>query len=313
MQAPSGRQVELRHGDQRAVVVEVGGGLREYVVAGEPVVDGYPVDRMADGGRGMPLIPWPNRLADGSYELDGQRYQLPINEVPRQNASHGLTGWLNWSVAEQSPAGVRMQLLLYPRPGYPFSLELSIDYTLDDDGLRVRTTAANVGTTRLPFGSGQHPYFTVGTPVVDTAILRVPAEQVVELDPQRRLPTGARRPVTDSVEDFLGPRPIGESVLDACYTGLIRDADGCARATLQHPDGGRGLTVWVDHTYRYLQVFSGDTLPAARRRQGLAIEPMTCPPNAFRTGDDLVILEPGQSHVSTWGVSPHLTADDRRA
>src|SRR5258707_11457460 len=95
-EAPSGRQFELRSGRQRAVVVEVGGGLREYEVDGQPVLDGYGVDAMADGGRGQPLLPWPNRIADGQYEFGGTRLQLPIDEVSRHNAAHGLTPWGNW-------------------------------------------------------------------------------------------------------------------------------------------------------------------------------------------------------------------------
>ena len=94
---PSGAQYELRLGNQRAIVVEVGGGLREYEVDGQAVLDGYPVERMADGGRGQPLLPWPNRLRDGQYEFDGEHLQLPIEEVGRNNAIHGLTRWVNWT------------------------------------------------------------------------------------------------------------------------------------------------------------------------------------------------------------------------
>src|SRR5262249_15096995 len=116
MEPPYGRQIEIRHGSQRAIVVEVGGGLREYEVDGQPVLDGFPINRMADGGRGQPLLPWPNRLADGEYTFDGRSLQLPIDEPARNNASHGLTRWLNWQVAEQAREHVTMALVLHPRP-----------------------------------------------------------------------------------------------------------------------------------------------------------------------------------------------------
>lgn len=300
--AYSGLQIEIRHGLQRAVVVEVGAGLREYTVDGQPVLDGYPIDAMCDGGRGLPLLPWPNRLADGEYTFDGQALRLPIEEVGRRNAMHGLTRWLNWNVLEQAADRVRMGLVIYPRTGYPFTLDLSIEYALAAAGLSVTTTARNLGQRALPFGAGQHPYVTVGTPLVDSASLHLPAHARLELDAERRLPTGTRLPVDGTEFDFRTPRPIGASVLDDCFTSLDRGDDGLARVRLADPATARALTMWMDARYGYVQVFSGDTLPAARRRRGLAIEPMTCPPNAFATGTDLIVLQPDESCSMAWGL-----------
>ena len=78
MIAPSGKQITIVAKDQQAVVVEVGGGLRSYSVGGRELLDGYGADEMSSSGRGQMLIPWPNRLEDGSYEFNGLRYQLPI-------------------------------------------------------------------------------------------------------------------------------------------------------------------------------------------------------------------------------------------
>nr|WP_219420306.1 hypothetical protein [Pseudonocardia nigra] len=64
---PSGRQHTIVHRDDRAVIVEVGGGLRSYVADGRELLDGYAEDEMATSARGQPLIPWPNRLRDGQY------------------------------------------------------------------------------------------------------------------------------------------------------------------------------------------------------------------------------------------------------
>jgi aldose 1-epimerase len=302
-EAPSGTQWEIRHGQQRAVIVEVGGGLREYTDGSAAVLDGYPAERMADGGRGQPLLPWPNRLADGRYTFDGRDHQLAIDEVASNNAIHGLTRWLNWHVVAQTASSIRVGHLLRPRPGYPFSLGLEIEYTLADTGLTVRTTARNRGTTPLPFGAGQHPYFTVGTPLVDAAVLELPTRARLELDTQRGLPTGTVRPVADTALDYTVPRSIGSTILDDCFCDLVRGDDGRARASLSDPSSGRRLTVWLGAAYRYLQVFSGETLAPERRRQSLAIEPMTCPPNAFRTGTDLITLQPDQSVELEWGVT----------
>jgi aldose 1-epimerase len=299
---PSGRQVEIRHGRQRAVVVEVGGGLREYDVDGMAVLDGYALQDMADGGRGQVLLPWPNRLRDGQYAFGGQELQLPIDEVARHNALHGLTRWLTWSVADLQSAKARLEHIIYPRPGYPFTLQLSIEYALSDAGLTVRTMARNLGHDALPFGAGHHPYLSVGTPVVDAATLQVPAESRLELDADRRLPTGRILAVHASEYDFRRSRPIGSLLLDDCYTDLHRDSDGLAHVSLSEPRSGRSVLMWMDRHYSYAMVFSGDSLTAERRRRGLAVEPMTCPPDAFRTQTDLIVLEPDESIALEWGL-----------
>ncbi len=157
MIAPSGEQIEIAVGDQRAVVVEVGGGLRSYSAGSRELVDGYRADEMSSSGRGQVLIPWPNRLQDGRYEFDGRRHQLPLNEPEHRNAIHGLVRWANWTTAEREPHRAVMEHVLHPQPGYPFSLRISIEYALTDSGLRVRTTARNLGTDPCPYGSGAHP------------------------------------------------------------------------------------------------------------------------------------------------------------
>jgi aldose 1-epimerase len=300
---PSGTQYELRLGEQRAIVVEVGGGLREYVVDDQPVLDGYPLDKMADGGRGQPLLPWPNRLGDGQYQFDGETLQLPIDEVGRRHAIHGLTRWLNWTLVDQADDRLLLAQRIYPRPGYPFTLDLQIEYALDHSGLTVRTTAHNVGQRKLPFGAGQHPYFTVGGALVDSAKLKLPANSRLELDDERRLPTGRPLAVDTTEFDFRQSRRIGTFVIDECFTDIIRDSGGRAQVVVTDPASQRSVVVWMAERYRYIQAFTGDTLAPERRRRGLAIEPMTCPPDAFRTGTDLIILQPDESCTLEWGVS----------
>ncbi len=183
----------------------------------------------------------------------------------------------------------------------PFSLELSIEYAVSSAGLRVRTTATNVGPDPCPFGSGAHPYLAVGTTTVDPVILRAPGRTVLRSD-ERGIPVGSG-PVAGTEYDFRQPRPIGPTKLDHAFTDLERNEQGLACVELRHPDGEVGLTLWVDASYSYLMLFSGDPLPDVNRRS-LAVEPMTCPPNAFQSGDDLIVLEPGRSVTGTWGIRP---------
>jgi len=297
---PSGEQITIAARDQEAVVVEVGGGLRSYSVGGRELVDGYRADEMSSSGRGQVLIPWPNRLEDGSYEFDGQRHQLSLNEPERRNAIHGLVRWSAWTATEREPHRAVMEHVLYPQPGYPFSLGISIEYALSDSGLQVRTTATNLGTQSCPYGSGAHPYLTLGTATIDGLILHVPGQTVLRSD-ERGLPI--RREAVEGTEyDFRQPKRIGSIKLDHAFTDLERDADGLARVELRDSDRETKVSLWVDQSYPYLMLFSGDPLPNVHRRS-LAVEPMTCPPNAFRTGDALIRLEPGASFTGTWGIA----------
>jgi aldose 1-epimerase len=306
LEPPTGTQFEILSAGHRVVVVEVGAGLREYEFKGQPVLDGFGVEAMPDGARGQPLLPWPNRLADGQYEFGGQRLQLPIDEVSRHNASHGLTRWLNWTLVSHTDNRVELQHVLHPRPGYPFTLKLDITYSVGPDGLSVQTRAHNLGQQALPFGAGQHPYFTLGTPTVDALLLRIPAESRLDLDPERRLPTGRILATRDTPYDFRASRAIGTFEIDACFAELAPDQDGRIRVMLSAPNEGRRLTVWMDPPYRYVQAFTGDTLAVNRRRNGIAIEPMTCPPNAFATHTDVVVLEPDATVDLAWGLTPEF-------
>jgi aldose 1-epimerase len=298
--APTGEQVELVHGDQRAVVVEVGGGLRAYAAGQRELLDGYDVDAMSTSGRGQLLIPWPNRLQDGRYEFDGRRHQLALSEPEHGNAIHGLVRWTRWFVREREADRVLLEHVLHPQPGYPFSLALEVEYALAADGLSVRTTATNIGVDACPYGAGVHPYLTVGTASVDAAILTSPGATVIRSD-DRGLPVGTD-PVERTPFDFRRARAIAATTLDHAFTDLERGDDGLARVELRHPDGS-GVVLWVDEGYRYLMLFTGDPLPDVGRRS-LAVEPMTCPPNAFRTGESLVRLEPGETHTARWGLTP---------
>ena len=304
MIAPSGEQVEITLGDQRAVVVEVGGGLRTYSVGGRELLDGYEADEICTSGRGQVLLPWPNRTEDGVYEFDGQVHQLALDEPERRNAIHGLVRWSAWSIRERDPGRVVLEHLLRPQPGYPFSLAVSIEYALSDQGLSIATTATNTGPDPAPYGYGCHPYLTLGTETVDSLVLTAPGRAVLHSD-DRGLPTG-QVAAAGTEYDFTRPRAIGATQLDHCFTELER-VDGVARVELHDPDENAGLTVWMDEAYGYLQLFTGDPLPDVDRRS-LAVEPMTCPPNAFRTGKALIRLEPGDSFTSTWGIAPAAAA-----
>ncbi len=298
---PSGEQVELVRGsvrgEQRAVVVEVGGGLRTYDVDGAPVVDGFGEQEMVTAARGQVLAPWPNRLHGGRYTWDGVEHEVPLDEPAQGNALHGLVRFRAWRVADRSEGAVTMALRLHPSPPYPFCLDLTARYVLTDDGLVVEHTATNVGSTAAPYALGTHPYITVGGRI-DEARLTLPARTWLPTD-ESQIPTGTE-PVDGTAYDFRTARPIGLLEIDHAFGDLQRGPDGRARLLFE---GERTVEVWVDEGFRWLEVFTGDVVPEPeRRRQGLGVEPMTAPPNAFVTGEGLLRLEPGDTATHQWGV-----------
>jgi aldose 1-epimerase len=297
----TGRQLELRADGASAVVTEVGASVRVLRLGGRDVLDGVGPGEPEFGGQGQALVPWPNRLRDGRYRFAGRELQLPLTEPEWGNAIHGLGRFVAWEVAEVAADRARLRLFVPPQPGYPFAIEVEVEHVLDAHGLTVRTTGRNLGDAELPFGAGFHPYLTVGTPGVDDTVLQVQAGTRLVTD-ERGIPTGERVAVAGTPYDFATPRPIGSTRLDTPFGDLARDDLGHATIRLRALDGA-GVDVWLDENHRYLMLFTGDTLSQPeRRRRSLAVEPMTCAPNAFRSGDGLRTLAPGQSLTCAWGI-----------
>ena len=290
----TGAQYEIAAGGYQAVAAELGGGLRELHYGGRPVIAEYQPDELPPGAAGQLLVPWPNRIDGGRYTVAGTEYQLDLSEPRAGNAIHGLGRWASWQLARHDRHAVTLRQELLGRTGYPFCLEMEVEYHLSDTGLRVSVTARNVGAHAAPYGTGSHPYLTAGAATVDECELTLPVARWLPAD-ERGIPAGPTRDVAGSALDFRAARPIGTAQLDHAFTGLDRDGQGRAWARLA--SNGTEVALWAGPDYRWLQVFTGDTLNAAHRRRAVAIEPMTCPPNAFATGTDLVMLDLSLIHI----------------
>lgn len=298
---PLGRQLALAAGDYAATIVEVGGGVRELRHRGRPLLDGYAATEVPEGARGQLLAPWPNRVDRGRYPFAGKERQLDLSEPERATAIHGLVRWEAWRVVEQAQDRVRLAHRLHPHPGYPHVLDLDVEHRLDPDaGLTTRVRATNVGAGPAPYGVGAHPYLTAGTPTIDACELLIPAATRLPTD-ERGIPTGTE-PVDGTPFDFRTPRPLGGLQIDYAFTDLARDEDGRATVVLRDPASGAATALWVDESCPWVEVFTGDGLPS-RRREGLGVEPMSCPPNALATGTGVVVLAPGATHVASWGIA----------
>lgn len=297
--APTGAQLRIVHGDHAATITEVGAAVREYTVGGRPVFVPFPADELSPAFNGGVLVPWPNRLRDGAYELDGTAYQVPITEPRRGTALHGLACWQRWGVVEHDVATVTLELALVPTPGYPFSVVTRVTYSLGDDGLHVRVRTTNVGPGAAPYGVGFHPWLSPNGADLDECTLRLDATTRVTTD-DRLLPTGTE-PASGSF-DLREARPLAGVDLDDAYVDVLRDDDGLSWTRLAAPDG-RTAAIWMDSTMDTWQVCTGDHVDPAFRRSGVAAEPMSCIADAFRTGDRLVRLTTGQTHEVTWGAT----------
>lgn len=301
---PSGEQWTIRHGDQEATLVEVGGGLRAYAAAGTDILAGYGVDEQAGAGRGQLLVPWPNRVRDGRYRFGGTDLQLALTEPARGNASHGLVRWALWSVAGRSESALTLAYRLHPQPGWPGHLDLEVEYSLEESGLTVASRATNTGAVAVPFGYGAHPYLAVGETTLAEVVLTVPATERVLVD-ERMLPSGTESVVGTEL-DFRAPRPLGETRLDTAFSGLARDGDGCWRVTLSGLSGRPDVSLWGDEAFGWAQVFTKHAEDTGGEGvRGIAVEPMTCPADAFNSGEGLVVLEPGQAWSARWGLTVH--------
>jgi len=298
--APSGEQLVIESDGYRAVVTESGAALRCLTSRGRDLVDGFAEDEMSSGGRGQLLVPWPNRIRDGRYSFGGQDHQLALTEPKRHNASHGLARWATWQVVDRREDSVALALKVMAQTGYPWTLRLHVRYTLDQDGLRVTQRAENLAGTAAPYASGAHPYLVAGPGPVDGWQLSCPAGVRGLSDPVRLLPEG-REDVDGTAYDFRSARSIGDVAMNHAFTSLATDGAGIATTTLLDPATQTGVALWVDSHHRWLMLYTADDVPATARRS-LAVEPMTANADAFNSGEDLVVIEPGGSFEASWGI-----------
>jgi len=289
-------EVRLSAGAAELAVNLRGGGMRRLRVGDWDLLQSYPAGTVVGGWPGAVLLPWPNRLRNGRWTWRGRDLQLPVTSPESPSAIHGLVGWQPWTALAVEDERATVATVVEPHPGYPFRLAAAVDYVLTADRLTVTARVRNVGVEPAPFGAGFHPYFSVGATDdgdIGEAELTLPARTALVLD--GGLPTGERTPFDGAVGR------IGDRALDDALTDLVRDEDGMARVALRGPAGE--LELAVDPAWQWLQVFTGDTLPEGRRRRSLAVEPMTCPPNALADGVDLIVLEPGAEWSGTWALA----------
>lgn len=287
----------IASGPYTALVTTRGGALRELRHQGRDLVVGFGPEGRIPDYRGVMCVPWPNRLADGRYTYAGKDFEAAINEPERGSALHGLATGMNWELRQAAADSVVLACRVGAGRHYPSDLEVSVTYSLGPGGLRSTVSTVNVGQAAAPYGVCPHPYLVAGQGRLDDWTLELPAHDFLEVTPDRLLPTGMKS-VEGHAFDFRSPRQLGSLKIDHAFTGISRDEQGLARVRVQDP-AGTGVELEWGAEWPWVQIHTADK-PVGPDRLGLAVEPMTCPPDAFNSGTDLVHLKPGESHAASW-------------
>lgn len=301
MAESTGAQFEITSAAGRAVITEVGAGLRAFEWHGVPYLETFPAD--ADKpplGAGSVLVPWPNRVAGGRWTFDGTTQELDQTEPERGNAIHGLTRHEKWRPVLREDSAITLAADVPVQHGWPVPLHTGITYSLTGDGLSVEHSVRNVGDRPVPFGIGCHPYPRAGRSKRDDCTLQLAAHTVLPLDATSMIPSGPATGVDGTVADFRRPRALAGIALDTPFGDCRPEADGLVHHRLTGPEGG--VELWAEAAFGWVQVFTPDTFPGAG--SVIAIEPMTCPPDALNSGIGLITVEPGQEWHGTWGIRP---------
>jgi aldose 1-epimerase len=300
----NGQRWDLEHGVQRASVVQRGGALQSYSVDGVDLVDGFADDERPPAFNGAVLAPWPNRIRDGRWSRNGRQHQLPVTEPGTGSALHGLVSDVLWELDAVSADAVTLGVPIEPSAGYPFQLRVTVTWSLSADGLRCQLGALNTGSEPAPFGVATHPFFRLPDARVDDIELLLPAGQWLETD-SNLLPL-ALRPTAGSELDFTTPRALAGLRLDTAFTAVTPDFAGISEAVLS--SRGSAVAIWAEPDFTWWQVYTSDYFEgdSERFRRSLAVEAMTCAPDAFNSGADLIMLEPGTPWSGSWGVRPQL-------
>lgn len=305
----SGRQFLLEHGPFRAAIASIGASLRALTHDGRDLVVPYAADELRPAFRGAILAPWPNRVVDGRYtDGVGVEQRLALTEPDRGHALHGLVGWHDFAAVDAGSDHVGLFARIPAQGGYPHQVDVTVDYRLDATGLTTTVTGSNVGSTVAPWGTGPHPYLVAGSGRVDAWELELPAHSVLTVTADRLIPlaTADVATVDGGYFDFRTRRALAGVEIDHAYTDLHRDPDGLTTVRVLEP-GGQGVAMVFDTVCPWIQIHTADRPEPENDRLGLAVEPMTCAPDAFNSGVGLIRLEPGQSHTAGWRIDA-LTA-----
>ena len=225
---------------------------------------------------------------------------MPIDEFDRQSSLHGYAYRYMWELVDLQESHVTLSWRSPDIAGYPFDITITATYALDENGLTETFTVHNNDSVKAPWAFGIHPWLangkqgaTAAERDADSAAchLQIKAASHVTVN-EALIPTGTE-PVTGIYDLNDGPTLEGRAFDDA-WVDVERAADGTTTTTFTRPDGIE-VKIIGDETINAWQCYTATGAPFAEHPYGIAVEPMTAPANAFRSGDHLTVIEPGKS------------------
>lgn len=300
--------VVLSAGHYRTSISPIGCSPRELTYNSRPLIATFPAGSQPPLNSGAVLGPWPNRVADGVFNFRGQELHLNINEPSRNNAIHGFTSGQRWVVVEHLDNRAVLTLNDGSHQGWPWPLRYTATWNLDaSSGLSVTLEVENNGTAAAPLAIGFHPYLNPHGHKLDECVLVADIDTYLPLDSSRNLPCGPLTSVKTleldhGVEAFRTGVHMDGVFFDHCF-GPTKDS---IEVQLVHLESGDRVVLRSQAPCRWLQIFSADPAydcgyPGIGRV--LAVEPMTVPPDALRSGIDLKVIEPGEKLECGYSIS----------
>lgn len=273
-----------------------GASLTNLVVDGHTAIEHVSVEAAKYSFAAATLAPWPNRLRDGEYSHLGETFKAGQLD-DKANANHGLVFNREFVIDGQTESSAIFSIDLGDDPGYPFKTRLKVVYELTESGVNASIEATNLDTRVAPMAFGSHPYISVD----GASEIQINAKtQMVNDD--RQIPVG-REPATKNSQADGSRLEFASLKIDDCFADLDRDQNGIATTSVFLANGAT-IELWQDESFKYLMVFAHHFLGGqGMLGEGLALEPQTAPANTFQSGEDLLLLEPGQSKLAQWGIS----------
>jgi len=299
--------LDTKTGEFVSILPCLGGSINQMTLNNKgnliKIMDGYSSIRDAEKNltssfKGSNLFPFPNRIADGKYNFNNQVYQLTLNFPQENNAIHGLLFDEEFKIVDKQDGATGSMLILEyeakEAKGYPFRYYFKTLYRLrENNGFECEIQVTNLMDHPIPVAHGWHPYFKLGESQINDLQLQFQAKNILKVD-KRNIPTGE----SISYNKFNKLTTILDINLDNCFR--LSEENERAETIIMNKSSDFGYKIWQEtgsYKYNYLQIY---TPP---HRKSIAIEPMTCIPDAFNNKEGLIILSPSESFSVIWGIT----------
>jgi aldose 1-epimerase len=277
----------LSYGTGRCdVIPALGGSIAAWTVNGQGMMRSASDFSIATkdpfGMATFPLVPYSNRIGNGSFEWDGRCFALARNFPPEPHAIHGVAFERPWQVRARAADSATLVLNHRPGAAWPFAFEAQQRITLSEATLTIEMSAVNLADRAVPLAFGHHPYFPRGG-----AFLKFRA-QGVWLVGDDGLPSLLVKPFDKF--DYSNAMSVTRGEIDHCFVGWDRTAE----------------ITWPDRSLA-LEITASEALPCAvvcirSDIGGFCFEPVPHMNDALNRRDRgyaMPVIAPGKSFTAS--------------